>query len=156
MGTHPQIAYALPCSVAFALVMIFFGSSGASACDEFASRLLDKAIRPSIETLDCGSLGKAGLNVSDHHLLSICYTSAGPTSNIEIVADLKCKTSDQALIKAQIGDRVTARAEVRASDCQLLSVDVTAAGEIGKLLLDAFDVNGEARNALVQALSRLC
>ena len=69
VGTHPQIAYALPCSVAFALMMIFFGSSGASACDEFASRLLDKAIRPSIETLDCGSLGKAGLNVSDHHLL---------------------------------------------------------------------------------------
>jgi hypothetical protein len=58
--------------------------------------------------------------------------------------------------QSQIGDRVTARAEVRASDCQLLSVDVTSAGEMGKLLLNAFDVNGKARSALVQVLSRIC
>jgi hypothetical protein len=61
--------------------------------------------------------------VSDHDLVSVCYTSSGPTSNIEIVAELKCKTSDKAFIKTQISDRVTVRAGVRASDCQLKLMD---------------------------------
>jgi hypothetical protein len=146
----------LRCVRAFALPGMMMTAKTAAACDEFASRLIDRAVRPEIESLDGGLVGRTGLDVRDHHLVSVCYTSTGPTSNIEIVADLKCKTSGDAFIKTEIGDRVTALAEVRASDCQLLNVDVTTSGEIGKLLLNSFNVNGKARDALVQALGRLC
>lgn len=142
---------------ATAIVMSLWNANGVRACDEFASRLIDKAIRPAIENLDCGLLGRAGLDVRDHHLLSVCYTSSGPTSEIEIVADLKCKTSDHALIRLPpVGDKVAATAMVRASDCQILSVTMSTPGDVGQFLLRALDANGQARLALVQALSKLC
>ena len=141
---------------AFVGVGLFDASAAAHACDEFVSRLVDKAIQPSIKSLDCGLLGKAGFDIGNHQLKTVCYTSAGATSNIEIVVDLECKTSDKAFFKGKVAETVTATAEVRASDCELLNVNVSAAGEIGKLLIQAFDVNGRARGALIDALSRLC
>jgi hypothetical protein len=48
---------------AFVGVGLFDASAAAHACDEFVSRLIDKAIQPSIKSLDCGLLGKAGFEV---------------------------------------------------------------------------------------------
>ena len=127
-----------------------------SASMSLASRLIEKAIRPAIESLNCGQLGDAGLDVGEHHLQSVCYSSSGPSSQIEIVADLKCRTGDKALIKSEVAERATANAEVRGADCQIISIDVSASGEIGALLLRAFDVNGKARDALAEALSKIC
>lgn len=160
MGVRRRRKYALCTALGiFALaisIVSVMGAGGALACDELASRLVDKAIRPAVELLDCGGLGKAGLDVGDHHLESVCYSSSGPSSKIEIIADLKCKTGDSALIKSELGERVTATAEVRGSDCQILSIDISASGEVGALLIRAFDVNGKARAALAEALSHAC
>jgi hypothetical protein len=136
--------------------LLLGGTVEASACDELITRLIEKAIRPAIESLDCGELGKAGIDKSEHHLESVCYTSSGPSSQIEIVVDLKCKTGDNALFKTEATERVTAEAEVRGSDCQIEKIDFSAGGEVGKLLLRAFDANGKAREALQQALARAC
>ncbi len=101
-------------------------------------------------------LGLAGLDNGDHHLRSVCYSSTGATSQIEIIADLKCETSDKALIKSEIAERVTVTAEVRGSDCQVINIDISASGEIGGLILRAFDADGEARKALASALAGIC
>jgi hypothetical protein len=128
----------------------------APACDELAGRLLAKAIRPAIEGLECRGISKVGLDRSEHRLESICYTSSGPQSRIEIASTLKCRTSDRALIKSEVSEHVTAFAVVRASDCQIVDLGVNTSGELGQLLLRAFDVPGKARDALQLALSQAC
>lgn len=128
----------------------------AQACDEFAGRLITGAVAPAIEGLKCEGIGKAGLDKPDHHLKSVCYTSHGATSDLEIVADLRCKTGDKVIIKASISDTVTAKAQVRGADCQLIDVDVQASGDLGRILLRAFNVSGIARTKLQGALDKLC
>lgn len=128
----------------------------AQTCDELASRLITKAVRPPIETLDCSALARAGLDRPDHHLRSVCYSSTGPQSTIEIVADLTCRTSDAALIRASVSDRLTAKATVTGSTCKIEHIDINAAGDLGSGLLRAFDVNGMARRSLQEALDKAC
>jgi len=128
----------------------------ASACDELVSRLIANAIRPSIESLDCSGLDKAGLNNAEHHLASVCYTSTGSQSNIVMVVDLKCRTSDAAFIQASVSEQVTASATVQASGCQILDLSVEASGDIGRILLGAFDASGAARKALQEVLDKAC
>ena len=128
----------------------------APACDELAGRLLANAVRPAIESLGCGDLAKAGLDRSDHHLDSLCYSSSGPDSSVDITASLTCKTSDAALIKSHVSENVSGSARVRASDCQILELHLDASGEIGKIMIRAFDAEGAARRALQDALEHLC
>ena len=144
------------CFVAAAAASLMSGSIAARACDEFAGRLISRGVAPAVEGLGCEGIGRSGLDKADHHLKSVCYTSNGTTSHLEIVADMRCKTSDKAFIKASASDIVTAKAQVRGADCQLLNVDVQAKGEIGKIFLRAFDVNGIARTKLQAALDKLC
>jgi hypothetical protein len=139
-----------------AAAMVIGASSVAHACDEFAGHLVSVALAPAVEGLKCNDLGKAGLDKPGHHLRSVCYTSNGATSDLKVIADLRCKTSDKAFVKASISDTVTANAKVRGADCQLISVDVQASGDLGKLLMHAFDVNGIARIKLQKALDKLC
>jgi hypothetical protein len=88
-------------------------ASGAQACDDLADSLLSSYLRPAIQSLGCSELGRAGVNVAEHKLESLCYTSGGPTSSLEIIASLNCHTGDAALIKASVSERVTADAQVR-------------------------------------------
>lgn len=125
------------------------------ACDDFATRLITKSIKSQIESLDCGALGRAGLDKRDHHLKSVCYSSTGSQSRIEIVADLSCRTSGAAVFHAQVSDTVSARATVN-GNCEIQGVEVQAAGDVGKTLLRAFDANGAARKALQEALKNAC
>ncbi|CAN7263997.1 hypothetical protein [Mesorhizobium caraganae] len=73
-----------------------------------------------------------------------------------MVANLRCKTSDNAFLKASVSDTVTAKAQVRGNDCQLLDIDVNAGGDIGKIFINSFNVNGIARKKLQSALDKLC
>ena len=139
-----------------AVIALACSASGAFACDELASRLFAKALRPAVESLECSVLGKAGLDKAEHRLERVCYSSSGPESEIEIAANLKCRTGDGAFLKAQLSERVTARARVRGADCQIVHAGVDAAGEIGKLLIQAFDANGKVRRALEDALRQSC
>jgi hypothetical protein len=138
------------------LLAVLAGATSASACDELVSRLIATAVRPSIESLGCGQLGRAGLDYAEHRLESVCYLSSGSESTVNIVSNLKCKTSDAAFVKSQVSEEVSAFARVRGTDCQILALDIRAAGEIGKILLAAFDAEGAARKALQKALDKLC
>jgi hypothetical protein len=138
------------------IVMVVIVSANAQACDEFASNLLSTYLRPAIASLGCSELGRAGLDNADHKLESICYTSDGPTSSVQIVASLHCHTSDAAFIKASISERVTADASVRGSDCTVQDAKVRPSGEIGKVLSKALDLDGRARAALQDGLNKLC
>jgi hypothetical protein len=140
----------------FAFMTIISGAPAAFGCDELVSRLLTKAIQPSIESLGCGALGRAGVDKAEHRLRSVCYSSSGANSNVEIIADLTCKTSDQALIRTQVSERVKAIAGVRAADCSILDLKIEPAGDIGKILISAFGVEGKARVALQNALRGTC
>ena len=51
---------------------------------------------------------------------------------------------------------VEATARVRASACLVLDVDVSASGDIGRVLLRAFDAQGRARKSLQDALAKVC
>ncbi|TPK85714.1 hypothetical protein FJ936_09250 [Mesorhizobium sp. B2-4-13] len=144
------------CLVAIGAVAVMSGTIAVRACDEFAGRLISSAVAPAIEGLKCENIGKAGLDKPDHHLQSVCYTSSGSTSNLEIVASLRCKTSDKAFVKVALSDTGTANAQVRGADCQLLEVNVQTSGEVGKILIRAFNVNGIVRTKLQEALDKFC
>ncbi|WP_192355937.1 hypothetical protein [Mesorhizobium mediterraneum] len=144
------------CLLAIGAAALMSGSVAVRACDEFASRLISSAVDPAVEGLKCEGIGQAGLDKPDHHLQSVCYTSSGSTSHLEIVASLRCKTSDKAFVQASVSDTVTAKAEVRGADCQLLDIDVQTSGAVGKILVRAFNVNGIARTKLQEALDKLC
>ena len=59
-------------------------------------------------------------------------------------------------IPVSISERVTANAQVRGADCTVQDVHVKPSGEIGKILVSAFDVNGRARKALQDGLNKMC
>ena len=84
------------------------------------------------------------------------YTSNGPASSVQIVASLHCHTSDAAFIKASVSERVTADATVRGSDCSVEATTVRPSGDIGKVLGQALDLNGQARTALQEGLAKIC
>jgi hypothetical protein len=131
-------------------------STLALACDELVGRLIASAVRPSIESLGCSALGKAGLDNAEHRLDSVCYVSSGPESTVSMMINLKCKTSDAAFVKAQVSENVSASARVRASDCQIVDVRLEAAGEVGKILIQAFNGEGAARKSLQGLLDKFC
>lgn len=144
------------CLVALCVAILMGGSIAARSCDELVGHLFSKAITPAIEGLGCEGINQAGLDRPDHHLQSVCYTSDGATSSLEVVANLRCKTSDNAFLKASVSDTVTAKAQVRGKDCQLLDIDVNAGGDIGQIFIRSFNVNGIARTKLQSALEKLC
>jgi hypothetical protein len=139
-----------------ALACVYLQGVPARACDDLADKLLSSFLGPAIKGLGCSELGKAGVDKADHKLESVCYTSSGPTSSVEIVASLHCHTGDQALIPVSISERVTADAQVRGADCSVQNVSVRPSGEIGKVLASALNANGRARNALQEGLNKLC
>ncbi len=141
---------------ALLLVAALSASGPALGCDELVGRLLVKALTPVVRDADCGALGRGGLDVGDHKLQSVCYSSSGPTSTVTATASLTCKTGPHAIFPTSVSDTVTAVAEVRGSDCQITKLDVTAAGGIGRLLIRLFDVNGKAREAIRTAMAGAC
>jgi len=143
------------------LAFVFVGAGLAAAtpavgCDELVGKLIAGAVGPSIQALGCSELGKAGLGKADHRLERVCYEYLGAESRVSMTVALTCMTSDSAFIKASISDTMTASARVSASDCQILDLRVDAAGDIGRILLAAFDAEGAARKALQKALDGMC
>jgi hypothetical protein len=139
-----------------ALACATLWGGAARACDDLADKLLSLYLDPAIKSLGCSALRKAGVDKADHKLESVCYTSSGPTSAVEIVVNLHCHTGGEALIPISISERVTADAQVRGADCNVQSVSVRPSGEIGKILASAFNLDGSARKALQDGLSKLC
>lgn len=141
-----------------AAMVVGLGSTAAFSepCDELVGRLLVKNLKKPIEDADCGPLGKAGLDKPQHKLESVCYSSSGPTSSVAVVATLSCKTSDKALIKSSVAEKVTATMQVSGSDCKVTDIKVAASGEIGKVLAKVFDLDGKARVGLQNALTNAC
>ena len=65
----------------------------------------------------------------------------------QIVAGLHCSTSDKALVKFSTSDHVTAEAQVRGTNCNVIDAHVTTSGEVGKVLAAALDASGRAHRA---------
>lgn len=86
----------------------------------------------------------------------MCYTSDGPVSTVVIGVELSCTTEDHAFVRSSISDSAEARAEVCGAECTVSATEVSARGEIGKVLVSAFDVNGQLRSALQTALRKRC
>ena len=138
------------------LILSLGAMCSAWACDDLADKLLASFLAPAISGLDCSVLKRAGVDQADHKLESVCYTSNGPTSSVQIVASLHCHTGDHAFIKFSTSDHVTAEAQVRGADCSVIDAHVTTSGEVGKVLAAALDANGRARVALQEGLNKLC
>jgi hypothetical protein len=139
------------------LACILVPATGVGApCDELVSRLLLKHLKNPIENAERGPLGMAGLDKRDHHLESVCYSSNGPVSSVIMVVSLTCKTSDRALIKASVSEKITGTLQITGADCKVSNVNLGAAGEIGKVLLNVFNAQGKARDALQNALTNAC
>lgn len=128
----------------------------AHACDELAGKLLSAYLAPAIASLGCSALARGGVDVANHKLESVCYNSAGPTSTVEVNASLQCRTSDAAFIKFQTSDHVKAIATVRGADCRVMDVRIIPSGEVGKVLVRGFGVEGRARAALQEGLTKIC
>ncbi|RWG00452.1 hypothetical protein [Mesorhizobium sp.] len=141
--------------IAFA-VTFTGGPAAAHQCDAFVGRLVSSAIAPEIEKLKCEGIDKAGLDKPAHQLSRVCYTSNGPTSELEIVADLTCKTSDKAMFKSQISETVTATAQVNGADCKITAFNIQTKGALAQLLLGAFKADAIGRTKLQEALAKLC
>ncbi|MDX8501797.1 hypothetical protein RFM99_25705 [Mesorhizobium sp. VK4C] len=132
------------------------GPAAAQQCDAFVGKLVSSAIAPEIEKLKCEGIDKAGLDKPAHQLRSVCYTSNGPTSELEIVADLTCKTSDRAVFKSQISESVTATAQVNGADCKITGFNIQTKGALAQLLLGAFKADAIGRTKLQGALDKIC
>ncbi|MGX5830881.1 hypothetical protein [Mesorhizobium sp. 43Arga] len=132
------------------------GPVAAQECDAFVGRLVSSAIAPEIEKLKCEGISKAGLDKPAHHLNSVCYTSNGPTSELEIIADLTCKTSDKAVFKSQISETVKAKAQVNGVDCKITNFKIETSGALAQLLLGAFKADAIGRTKLQEALDKVC
>lgn len=148
----------------FAVLASLVATPSSAACDLFVSGVLFRHLAPAVADADCSVLGRAGLDKKDHHLVSVCYESSGPTSHIRIDTQLRCHASDESVMSHLFGRRntpsisenVSAEAEVRGQDCHLNYVKVKPSGEISKILVAVFDANGKARKALQDGLNEIC
>jgi hypothetical protein len=128
----------------------------AGACDMLVSNLITNAVRPAIATLGCGDLASAGMDVADHTLTGVCYTSNATTSMIDMTARLRCSTGSGALISASVSETITAHAMIDGGSCQVSEVRVNASGELGELILSSLNAAGAARAALQDAMDNVC
>ncbi len=136
------------------IYLLVLWASSAAACDDFASKLIRNQLSPVIEGMSCGPLGRSGLDVPEHELREVCYSSSGPESQFDITVGLKCRTGDKAFISAPVSETVSATAIVRGEDCQILSLDLRPSSKIGKVLAEA--LKKQAREALQSGLNEIC
>lgn len=152
---------------AVAVSIIFsvgFTADASAACDEFASKIIEKKLAPAIADLDCTLVKEGGLDKKGHQLKKVCYESSGVTSKIHIETYLRCYSSSESFVskiggektQPSISENADADAEVRGADCKLLNVKVSPSGEISKVLVKWFDVDGKARKALEGGLAEIC
>ncbi|NEK35627.1 hypothetical protein [Rhizobium leguminosarum] len=128
----------------------------ADACDMLVSNLITNAVRPAIKTLGCGDLARAGMDVADHALTEVCYSSNATTSTIDMTAQLHCSTGSGAFISASVSETITAHATINGGSCQVTDVRVNASGELGELALSSLNAEGAARTALQDAMDKVC
>jgi len=148
-------------SVSAAAFASLFMPGISMACDDLVGTIITKHLGPAIAQADCPI---SGLDKPGHKLVGVCYESAGATSKIKIDTALNCHASDEGAISKLLGgknapsisENVTVDAEARGADCQLLKVEVSPSGELGKLAAKWFDANGKAREALEQGLKEVC
>jgi hypothetical protein len=128
--------------------------NGAMACDELASKVLSAHLGPAVRSLGCPISG--GVNLyADHKLESICYTSKGRMSSIEIIATLTCRSKNDSVLQMSVSDQVAVHAQIR--DCSTIGIiDVRTSGVIGSVLIEALEEKGRAREAIQAGLDKLC
>jgi hypothetical protein len=136
----------------------------AVACDELIGTIVAKHLAPIIECAGCPGPDEAGMDEPDHKLTGVCYESRGATSHLRIEASLTRSASSESVIAKlggnattpSISESVSIDAEIRGSDCSITALDVEPSGEVGKLIAQWFDAEGQARSALEEALDEAC
>jgi len=126
------------------------------SCDPLASKLFRKPIQRALDKLDCSLLGKAGIDNSSHRLNSLCYSSNGQQSKIDLDVTLSCKTGKSALFKVSLSETVHGTVEIDGANCRASGLVITSSGEFGRTLLQQFDVQGLAFKALQAKLDEAC
>ncbi|MBS7539002.1 hypothetical protein KHC27_08680 [Ancylobacter lacus] len=137
-------------------LFLLLGLAPATACDELAGRLLRKALEPAIAHVGCGVVDRAGVDNPNHSLRSICYSSGGEVSTLEVTAHLECRTSDQAFFQVTVAEDVRMSAGVRGADCRLTDFHLNAGGVLGQALIGLLNPAGALRGQLQAELDRLC
>lgn len=152
-ATAPRFRIRLAC---LAGTLWLGGAIPAAACDALVGRLLANMLTPAIAGIDCGVLRRGGVDRPHHSLGEVCYTSQGEVSTLEVSAQLKCKTGDQAFIPVTIAEDVRVVAGIRGTDCQLTEFRLTAGGVLGQVLLSALNAPDALRAPLQAELTRVC
>src|SRR4051812_21032991 len=114
----------LPTIASASLFLLSLSGEANAACDELASRLIAPTATEAIKSMGCGPLEALGLDQADHSLKSICYSSDEGQSKLSLVVDLRCRTAEDVFIPLETAEEVTVEASVRASDCQIITMNV--------------------------------
>jgi hypothetical protein len=129
-----------------------------TALTRIARRAADKAVVDHHEDA-CAGLKKGPFGIDKTKALelrefSLCET--GPVVAASITVHLKCATSDQAMIHADLEDDLTATASANLDTCQVLDADVTAGKFASQAGIAIADLKEKLRQAAEKQIKDYC
>ena len=167
--------------IVFSAVMTIAGllsSDLTHACSDMLNTLIYNAVRPVIESSQlCSELKKdfpiyinipfvgerllkrvtVGIDKTDQVKLSqFQYCVNGTTSTLKANIFVRCKTSDEAVIRTHIQEDFVMEATIDNATCKITEFHSSPRGDIGILIARNTGFLGEARKAMQDNLNILC
>ena len=130
-------------------------------CEPTKSAAVRQALTNQLNGLGCDRFrgtvkGVAvGIDNAAHVVDNVCYVDGPTQDRVSMNATLRCKTSDAALIPASFSENLDARITI-GRDCKIDESNVTAAGEIGKILVESAEFFGAFKGPLQQVVTQVC
>jgi hypothetical protein len=133
------------------------------------STLVTAALQPELQRQDvCGGLRREvegpfhtkltlAVDKTDKvEIRRLQYCPGEKTSRLEASVYVKCKTSDAAVVKLSLDEQFDFRLTVRNDNCEIETFDVTARGEIGRLVAQIVGLSDRMRAAAARNIRVLC
>jgi hypothetical protein len=154
--------YPLVSLVALALLGNSGNAEGQENCNTALTRIAKKAAEKAIaDHLDdaCAGLKKGPFAIDKTEALellkfSLCET--GPVVAASITVHIKCATSDQAVLRTDLEDDVTATASANLDTCQVLDADVSSDKFIVETGIEVADLKAKLRKGAEREIDAYC
>jgi hypothetical protein len=129
-----------------------------TALSRIARREADKAIATHLGDA-CSGLKSGSIAVDKTKLLelrSFRLCENGPLVTASVTVRVKCGTSDQALIRLEIEDDLTATASANLDTCQVLDARISAGGSVAEAGLRAAGLSKKLHDAAQNEIKPYC
>jgi hypothetical protein len=146
------------------LTILSFGSTAeaVSNCDTALSRISKVAAQTAIKDHQdnaCDGLKQGGIGVDktkklELRRLEVCED--GPVVSARVTVDVKCGTSDAAIVKINIEETVTASVSANLDTCMVANANVEAKGFVAQLGISVADLNSKLKAATEKEIKPYC